>query len=146
MEIGLRMSVEVARAQLRNKQKDAVEEACKAVVDKTARQITGLTTELEKLQRACNQRDHQATDLQAKLNQALHELRDREGEGEMYNRDISELKAGVDRLQRANTGVGRNRDYWRHLYDKLNEDLRLASQCNANREVEVWALELANRN
>lgn len=80
------------------------------------------------------------------MNWVLQELRDKEGEREMYNMDVSELKANIDRLQRINTRVGRDKDYWRHLSDKLKEDLRLASHHNAHREAKVRVLGLANHN
>lgn len=59
---------------------------------------------------------------------------------------IYELKLELDRLQRANTGVGRDMDYWSHLAEKLKEGLRVATQRNAEREAKVKDMELGNRN
>lgn len=79
LKIALRMFVEEVRDQLRGKQKEAVENACKTVVDKTAETIVGLTKEVEKLQKTCNHEDHRASKFQAKLTRGSQKIQDMEG-------------------------------------------------------------------
>lgn len=71
LKIFLRMSAQKAIDHLRGKQKEAMESVWKTMVDKTAMTITGLTKEVEKLQRTCNQRDHHTFESQTQLTRAL---------------------------------------------------------------------------